>query len=109
MEGMASSAASPVFAGRVAELAALHNAFAEAVSGTPATALIGAEPGYGKTRLVGEFTGAVRDRALLLTGGCVELTVAGLPYAPFTAMLRGLVRARGADAVIALLPGGQAG
>jgi DNA-binding CsgD family transcriptional regulator/tetratricopeptide (TPR) repeat protein len=108
-EGMASSAASPVFAGRVAELAALHHAFAKAASGTPSTVLIGAEPGDGKTRLVGEFARAVQDKALLLTGGCVDLTVAGLPYTPFTAMLRGLVRARGADAVTALLPGGQAG
>ena len=106
---MASGAASPVFAGRAAELAALHRAFAAAAAGVPGTVLIGAEAGGGKTRLTGEFTAAVRDRALVLAGGCVDFTAAGLPYAPFTAMLRGLARGRGADAVTALLPGGRAG
>jgi predicted ATPase len=41
----------------------------------------------------------------VLTGGCVELTGPGLPYAPFAAALRELVRDRGAAAVTALLPG----
>jgi len=99
---------SPVLAGREGELAALDGAFAAAASGTPATVLVGAEAGGGKSRLAAEFAARVRDRALVLTGGCVELTAGGLPYAPFAAALRGLIRERGAAEVAALLPG-QAG
>jgi tetratricopeptide (TPR) repeat protein len=51
----------------------------------------------------------VRDRALVLAGGCVVLGAAGLPYAPITAALRELVRERGAGGVTGLLPGGDAG
>jgi len=100
---------SPVFAGRDAELAVLAAAFGEAAGGTPGTVLIGAEAGGGKSRLVTEFTGRVGTRARVLTGGCVELSAAGLPYAPFAAALRELVRERGAAEVTALLPGQAAG
>ena len=99
---------SPVFAGREDELAALSGAFDTAVGGKPATVLVGAEAGGGKSRLVGEFADRVRGRALVLAGGCVELTAGGLPYAPFAGALRELVRERGAAEVAALLPG-QAG
>jgi len=96
---------SPVFAGREAELAALAGAFEAAAGGAPGTVLLGGEAGGGKTRLVREFTAGLRDRALVLAGGCVELCAAGLPYAPFTAALRELARQRGAAEVAALLPG----
>ena len=99
---------SPVFAGRDTEMAVLARAFAEATAGVPGAVLIGAEAGGGKSRLVNEFTGSVREKALVLAGGCVEVSGAGLPYAPFTALLRELVRSRGTDGVAALLPGGQA-
>lgn len=99
--------ASPVFAGRDAELAVLARAFGAAADGTAGTVLIGADAGGGKSRLVGEFAATVADRALVLTGGCVELGAAGLPYAPFTAMLRELVRSLGAPGVAALLPRGD--
>jgi DNA-binding CsgD family transcriptional regulator len=100
---------SPVFAGREAELAALGTAFGDAAAGSPGTVLIGAEAGGGKTRLVGEFTATLGDRALVLTGGCVDLSAADLPYAPFTAALRQLVRERGIAAVTQLLGGEGAG
>jgi len=45
----------------------------------------------------------------VLAGGCVDLGAAGLPFAPFTAALRVLIRERGAGEVTALLPGGNAG
>src|ERR1022692_4161712 len=45
----------------------------------------------------------------VLVGGCVDLGATGLPYAPFTAALRELVRQRGAGQVAGLLPGGAAG
>ena len=99
---------SPVLAGRDDELAVLGDAFDAAAGGRPATVLVGAEAGGGKSRLATEFTARVQDRALVLAGGCVELAAGGLPYAPFTAALRGLVRDRGAAEVAALLPG-QAG
>jgi len=108
METVSAARVSPVFAGREAELAALSHAFEAAASGTPAAVLLGAEAGSGKSRLVAEFAARVRDRALLLTGGCVELSVADLPYAPFAAVLRDLVRERGAAAVAGLLPGQRA-
>jgi predicted ATPase len=100
---------SPVFAGREDELAVLAAAFGAAASGSPATVLVGAEAGGGKSRLAAEFAARVRDRALVLAGGCVELMSGGLPYAPFAAALRELVRERGVAAVAALLPGHAAG
>lgn len=71
--------------------------------------LVGAEAGGGKSRLAAEFTAQVRGRALVLAGACVDLGAAGLPYAPFTAALRELVRERGAAEVTGLLPGHDAG
>jgi DNA-binding CsgD family transcriptional regulator len=106
---MASRMMSPVFAGRDDELAALAGAFEEAAGGTPRTVLLGGEAGVGKSRLAGEFAARVRDRALVLAGGCVELSTASLPYAPFGAALRELVRERGTAEVAALLPGQAAG
>ena len=100
---------SPVFAGRDGELAALAGTFQEAAGGTPRTVLLGGEAGVGKSRLAGEFAARVRDRALVLAGGCVELSTASLPYAPFGAALRELVRERGTAEVAALLPGQAAG
>jgi len=106
---MASGMASPVFAGRAAEFRLLEQALDAAAGGMAGAVLIGAEAGGGKSRLVSEFTGRVRDRALVLAGGCVEVSAAGLPYAPFTALLRELVRSRGAAEVAALLPGRESG
>ncbi len=103
-----SRAVSRVFVGREAELGALAGAFDEAAGGTPGTVLIGAEAGGGKSRLVSEFTTRVRDRALVLAGGCVDLGAVSLPYAPFTAALRQLVRERGTEEVAGLLPGHDA-
>ena len=100
---------SPVFAGRDDELAALADAFEAAAGGTPRTVLVGGDAGSGKSRLAGEFSARVRDRALVLAGGCVDLGAASLPYAPFVAALRELVRGQGAAAVAALLPGQRAG
>jgi DNA-binding CsgD family transcriptional regulator len=99
---------SPVFAGRDAELAVLAGAFEAAAAGTPAAVLLGAEAGGGKSRLAAEFAARVRGRAQILTGGCVELTAAALPYAPFAGVLRQLTRERGAADVAALLPGPDA-
>ena len=106
---MTSRAVSPVFAGREAELTSLARAFDDAACGLPGTVLVGAEAGGGKSRLVGEFAARLDGRALVMAGGCVELTAAGLPYAPFTAALRHLVRERGTAGVAELLSGRDAG
>jgi DNA-binding CsgD family transcriptional regulator/tetratricopeptide (TPR) repeat protein len=98
--------ASPVLVGRAAEMAALEAALATVRQGEPAAMLIGGEAGMGKTRLIAEFTAAARDAGVqVLTGACLELGADGLPYGPFTAMLRNLVREAGPGEVAGLLPG----
>src|SRR5918999_4398912 len=106
MLGRMSDRASPVFAGRGDELAALERALDRARAGSSTTVLVGGEAGVGKSRLIHEFTGRTGD-ARVLVGGCLELGADGLPYAPFSAVLRELVRERGVDEVAALTPGGR--
>jgi predicted ATPase/DNA-binding CsgD family transcriptional regulator len=89
-------ATSPVLVGREAETARLTEVFKRARGGEPAAVLIGGEAGVGKTRLVDEFAMvAVADGARVLTGHCLELGEEGLPFAPFTAALRELLRRDG--------------
>jgi DNA-binding CsgD family transcriptional regulator len=90
--------------GRVRELGLLNAAFAAA----PGAVLIGGEAGVGKTRLVNEFVRLAGRDARVLVGGCLELGSDGLPFAPFTAALRRLVREIGLDAIAELLPGATA-
>jgi hypothetical protein len=99
-------ASSPVLVGRSGQLAALDAALAAARDGSPSAVLVGGEAGVGKSRLVTEFAEQSRGTgAQVLTGGCLELGTDGLPFAPFTAVLRELVRERGADGIAGLLPG----
>jgi DNA-binding CsgD family transcriptional regulator/tetratricopeptide (TPR) repeat protein len=95
--------ASPHFVGRAAELARLEQLTAQAAAGEPAFALIGGESGVGKSRLLEEFaSAAVRGGARVITGDCVDLGDAELPYAPLVGALRGV----GADELGRLLPRG---
>jgi ATP/maltotriose-dependent transcriptional regulator MalT len=97
---------SPVLVGRAEQLAVLDAALAPARREGPSVVLVGGEAGVGKSRLVSEFTTRTRAAgARVLKGGCVELGTDGLPFAPFTALLRELVRDLGADGVAGLLPG----
>src|SRR5271166_1061859 len=102
---------SPVFVGRAGEISRLRSAFAAVREGTPAAVLIGGEAGVGKSRLTGEFTAAERDTGprdtgpRVLIGGCLELGADGLPFAPFTAVLRDLVRELGVEAIAGMLAG----
>src|SRR6516162_4809920 len=102
--------AAPVFVGRARELAELDAALGRVREGRPSAVLVGGEAGVGKSRLAGEFgararaAGAVR----VLCGHCLDLSAEGLPFAPFTGVLRELVRDLGTDGVAALLPGGGA-
>ena len=98
---------SPVLVGRSGQLSVLGTALAEACGGHPSAVLVGGEAGVGKSRLVSEFAERSRGKgARVLAGGCLELGVDGLPFAPFTSMLRDLARDLGADGIAALLPGG---
>jgi DNA-binding CsgD family transcriptional regulator len=91
-------------------MAALESALEAVRQGEPAAVLIGGEAGMGKTRLIGEFTATARAAGVrVLTGACLELGADGLPFSPFTAMLRDLVREAGPSEIGALLSGsGQA-
>jgi DNA-binding CsgD family transcriptional regulator/tetratricopeptide (TPR) repeat protein len=101
---MAGYGSCPVMVGRARQMGALQEALAAARQGGHPAVLIGGEAGVGKSRLLAEFTAATAG-ARVLTGGCLQLGADGLPFAPFTAMLRDLVRELGADAVTAMLPG----
>jgi ATP/maltotriose-dependent transcriptional regulator MalT len=92
------AAVSPVLVGRDVEIAVLDESWGTVRGGSPATVLIGGEAGIGKTRLVRQFTASIE--AEVLYGGCVDLSGGGLPFAPFTAALRGH-----ADTLAELLPG----
>jgi DNA-binding CsgD family transcriptional regulator/tetratricopeptide (TPR) repeat protein len=94
---------SAVLAGRADELAFLHRVLRD----TPAALLVGGEAGVGKTRLIHEFLdGAQAGQQLrVLIGGCLQISSEGLPFAPFSAVLRRLVRQIGVDGVTALMPG----
>jgi ATP/maltotriose-dependent transcriptional regulator MalT len=105
-EEMSGRASSPVLVGRAEQMAALEAAFASARQGGPSAVLLGGEAGVGKSRLTGEFgQAAAAAGARVLTGGCLELGTDGLPFAPFTAILRDLVHEMGPDAVASMLPG----
>jgi len=101
---MSNRGVSPVLIGRTAEMAALADTLRTVRQGGPATLLIGGEAGVGKTRLIKDFF--PHDPWSLLSGPCLEIGADGLPYAPFTAMLRDLVREVGAAEITTLLPGG---
>jgi DNA-binding CsgD family transcriptional regulator/tetratricopeptide (TPR) repeat protein len=104
---VATRVVSPSLIGRADQLSALDAALAEAGRGEPSAVLIGGEAGVGKSRLVIEFTErAGRAGARVMTGGCLELGADGLPFAPFTSVLRELVRDLGAEGVAGLLPAG---
>ncbi|MFA1543384.1 helix-turn-helix transcriptional regulator [Actinomadura monticuli] len=100
---MNARAMSPVLIGRGAELGELRDALAAA----PGAVLVGGDAGLGKTRLIEEFTRTADARVLV--GGCLELGSDGLPFAPFTTVLRRLVRDIGIDGVAALVPRGDTG
>ena len=75
------------------ELERLEASFARAAAGTPVIVLVGGEAGIGKTRLVEEFARRARGAgARVLTGACLRIGDGGLPFAPFVAALRELVR-----------------
>ncbi|MEV4637384.1 AAA family ATPase [Actinoplanes sp. NPDC049548] len=96
LDSVTAYATSDVLVGREADLAALRDALKRIRGAEPSAVLVGGEAGVGKTRLVEEFGRvAVADGARVLTGQCLELGEEGLPFAPFAAALRELVRVDG--------------
>ena len=67
--------------------------------------LVGGDAGVGKTRLVNEFT-ATRPVGTVFTGACLQLGIDGLSYAPFTAVLRQVLRECGRAPFEEAAPGG---
>ncbi|MFE6777415.1 AAA family ATPase [Streptomyces sp. NPDC057702] len=89
---------SSVFVGRAKELDALADALARAAAQQPQALVLGGEAGVGKTRLAEEFLTAARATgAVTALGGCVEIGVDGLPFAPVSTVLRALRRQLGAE------------
>jgi tetratricopeptide (TPR) repeat protein len=96
LELMTVHAHSEVLVGREADLAVLRDALKRIRHAEPTTVLVGGEAGVGKTRLVEEFCRTLAGEPVrVLTGQCLELGEEGLPFAPFAAALRELVRADG--------------
>lgn len=91
---MSARVSSPIFIGRLPEMATLTDALARARTGDPAVVLVGGEAGIGKSRIVDEVADLARGRGdLVLEGGCISLgSDEGLPFAPIAEALRGLIR-----------------
>jgi DNA-binding CsgD family transcriptional regulator/tetratricopeptide (TPR) repeat protein len=94
---------SPVLVGRTDAVDQLLAVLAAARAGRPRHALVAGEAGVGKTRLLARLRElAEGEGARVLTGGCVSLGDAGLPFAPYTEILRALVAQEGAAGLAAL-------
>ncbi|MGB9376495.1 MAG: AAA family ATPase, partial [Mycobacteriales bacterium] len=105
---MATKVSSARFVGRTAEFDLLTSALSDARSGRPSLVLLGGEAGVGKTRLVDEFTQRSRAEGVrVLVGGNVELGEEGMPFAPVSAALRGLLRDLTPEQTTALLEPGR--
>ncbi|WP_141923638.1 AAA family ATPase [Haloactinospora alba] len=88
---MHAPAANSALIGREAELQSL---LSHARTGSGATLLLGGDAGVGKSRLLTEFTTRT-PAGSVVTGGCLELGSDGVPFAPFLAVLRQLLREHG--------------
>lgn len=99
---MARRLSSPVFVGRSNELSTLLSTAEAAVSGQASLALVGGEAGVGKSRLVAEAAGQLRDDGwLVLEGGSVALGDDSLPFGPIVEALRALVRDVDGERIVA--------
>jgi DNA-binding SARP family transcriptional activator len=83
----ASATSGPALVGRRSELGRLEALWTDALAGGRPIALVGGEPGIGKTRLAAEIAlEAHADGAHVLYGRCDEGL--GVPYQPFVEALR---------------------
>jgi predicted ATPase/DNA-binding CsgD family transcriptional regulator len=99
LDAMTARATSRVLVGRETELGQLRDALKRARADEPVAVLVGGEAGVGKTRLVEEFRQHVEaEDSRVLVGHSLELGEDGLPFAPFAAILRDLLRRDGVTA-----------
>ncbi|MEV2276494.1 AAA family ATPase [Nocardiopsis sp. NPDC049922] len=96
---------SATFVGRETQLRLLQEHARRTHQEAPGAVLIGGDAGVGKSRLVSEFV-ATRPEGTVFVGGCLQLGVDGLAYAPFTAVLRQFLRERGRAVFEEAAPGG---
>ena len=76
-----------IFVGRDAEVQRVGQLWKEALAGERRVALLGGEPGVGKTRLAAQVAAQVHDEGgIVLVGRCDEDL--GVPYQPFVEALR---------------------
>ncbi len=95
---MARRMSSPVMVGRTEVALQLQAAVEASRQGEPRHIVVGGEAGVGKTRLLTEARAvAEAGAAMVLVGGCVSVGDEGLPFAPYTEVLRSLVAREGAD------------
>ncbi|MGH3860185.1 helix-turn-helix transcriptional regulator [Actinokineospora sp.] len=89
------------------ELRGLRAAFDAAASGRAGAVLLAGDAGVGKTRMTEEVTAfAVEQGALVLTGRCLDIGEAGLPYLPIAEALSPVRdRVRDWTALARLFPG----
>ena len=81
----------PALIGRHAEHDRLARHLQDAARGVGALALLGGEPGVGKTRLAEDLLGEARDQGLLaLTGRCYEAGTT--PFSPFVDIVEQMLR-----------------
>ena len=105
---VSSRVSSPYLVGRSEDLDRLRAAYTRASSGVPTTVLVDGEAGVGKTRLIEELVGGLRaTSAPVLIGGCMDLGVDGLPFAPFVDAFRALARELDPDELDHLLGPGR--
>jgi DNA-binding CsgD family transcriptional regulator/tetratricopeptide (TPR) repeat protein len=84
---------SPVLIGREADLEQLREVCDRAAQGSPTTVLVAGEAGVGKSRLIGEICAWAEEHgAVAVTGGCLDVGDAVLPFAPILEALRRLLR-----------------
>ena len=82
------------FVGRRPQLDRLLDEARAVAAGHPRITLVCADAGIGKTRLLTEHLSRT-PLARSAVGGCLELGTEGIAYAPFTTVLRHLVRSGG--------------
>lgn len=85
---MGERARSSFLVGRDDELERLDGALARVSDGRGRTIVCLGDAGIGKTRLAAEFGARHEKDTLVVSGGCVELGDAGLPYGPIAEALR---------------------
>ncbi|HET8951013.1 MAG TPA: BTAD domain-containing putative transcriptional regulator [Solirubrobacteraceae bacterium] len=111
-EGAAPPTGAERIVGRAAELERLDAALTAAFDGHGTTALISGPAGIGKTRVAAELARRARGRgATVLTGRCIDVVGAAVPYLPLIEALRPLRETSALDALpelARLLPGAGA-